>query len=423
MTNGIRVREREKFLVSAVETKKVKRPCLFKKSRRKIMLTFEQNQNLLQKSVNPNAARSYTATSGLNHRADFIIQLQRTIGNQTVQRPLEGNTGNVERVLNTMGPGRLGHDFARIPVYSPTPMAAQFQPSFGKGDQASGRVPEPEKEPPRLIEPIGAVTPSVSGTVPDIKTPEGEGRVTGEEELAADLYTPGGTGNVVADIQLNFSQPRTDRLRVSKNDPAVSGVSIGSFRQPGGRAVGQFGAEFYEPAFTGIKYAFASGKCTITGALDVVCPWGTNAGGCTDVPSASDAVVTKAEWPSIKADLEPGAASPFKSRRTKYYSQSLVERHEKFHGTDDNGWSAASGLGIVKTHLEAATVVPASAAADVPALVDGARVKLISENLKWYKGGGAAHDAYAGEIRAYADGKDTYKKLADDVEKHGKSLP
>ncbi len=47
---------------------------------------------------------------------------------------------------------------------------------------------------------------------------------------------------------------------------------------------------------------------------------------------------------------------------------------------------------------------------------------VVAENYKWYKGGGAAHDSYAGEIRAYADGKPEYQKLADDVEKQGKAL-
>jgi hypothetical protein len=387
------------------------------------MRAFAQTLKANQQTTSAKHTIPCRAHLGQSRDVNSILHLQRTIGNQAVQRLLEAYRGDVEGDSITIGAGRFGHDFSRIPVYAPTPVAAQLQPSFGKGDQPL--VPELEEEPPlppRQIEPIGPVTPSVSGTVPDIKTPEGEGRGTGEEELAADLHTPGDAGNVVADIQLSFSQPRTDRVGVGKDDPAVSGVSIGSFSQPGGRAESAFGAEHYEPAFTGISYAFAGGKCTITAKLDVVCPWGTNAGGRTDVPSATDAVVTEDTWRAIKADLEPVAASPFKSRRTKYYSQSLCERHEKFHGTDDYGWSTGSGLGIVKAYLEADTVAPAYAAAEVPALVDGARTKLISENRKWYKGGGATHDAFAGEIRAYADGKASYKKLADDVEKQGKSL-
>jgi hypothetical protein len=241
--------------------------------------------------------------------------------------------------------------------------------------------------------------------------------------LVADPDVPEGAGNVEADIQLRFIQPKSDQLGFGKNDPVVSGVSLGSFSQPSGRSVSPFGAEFYEPAFTGISFAPAGGKYTISGSLEIRCPWGTNAGGRTDVPSATDSVVTKKNWLAIKKDLEPGPSSPFKSPRKKYYSQSLVERHEKYHGTDDYGWSTSSGLGIVKAYLEAGTVAPASAATDVSALVDGARRKLISENLKWYKGSGSTHDAYDGEIRAYGDGKASYQQLADDVRKHGKTLP
>lgn len=392
------------------------------------MRTFTQKPKASKPSDSAKSSMPGRALSRQNRDTYPILYLQRTIGNQAVQRLLQSKIEDLEASSANNTVTGFAHDFSRIPVHAATPVAVQLQPSFGKGDKEPNLAPELQEEPalaPPQIEPTKPVlTPevSVSGTVQDIKTPPEEGRRTGEEELAADLQTPGGVGNVVADIQINFSHPKTDRLGGGKDDPVVSGMSIGSFSQPGGRAVSPFGAEFYEPAFTGISYAFAGGKCTITAKLDVVCPWGTNGGGRTDVPSATDAVVTKAKWPAIKADLEPAAASPFKSPRTTYYSQSLVERHEKFHGTDDNAWTSASGLGIVKAHLEAGTVTSGSAATDVPALVNGARTKLIRENFKWYKGGGASHGSYAGEIRAYADGKAVYQKLADDVEKHGKSL-
>lgn len=264
----------------------------------------------------------------------------------------------------------------------------------------------------------------LSGTVPDVVTLPGQGRSTGEEgEEVAQAPLPSGPANVKLDIGLRFrSAPRAGAGH-GKRDAAIAGVSMGAFSQAGGRAVSPFGAEFYEPAFTGISYAAAAGKYTITATLDISCPWGTNSGGKTNVPSATDAVVTKANWAAIKADLMPGAASPYKSPRTAYYSQSLVERHEKFHGTDDNAWSAGSALPIVKAHIEAGSITPATAAADVTALLNAARTKLIAENLKYYKGGGTSHDAYAGEINAYADGKAAYTALANAVEVQGKSLP
>jgi hypothetical protein len=121
--------------------------------------------------------------------------------------------------------------------------------------------------------------------------------------------------------------------------------------------------------------------------------------------------------------LKPSASSPHKSRRTKLYSQALVERHEKFHGTDDEGWSKSSGIPLVQAKAKAATITSATASADVTQLLKDCLSMLRSENLKWYEGGGSSHDAYTGEIRAYADGKPHYETLANAVEAHGKTLP
>ena len=264
----------------------------------------------------------------------------------------------------------------------------------------------------------------LSGTIPDVVTPPGQGRNTGEEykELPAEI-TPGGTPNVKVDLALRFRRGGEVGGGVVKHDPVASGVAMGGFTQPGGKAVPAFGEESYEPAFKNIAFTHAAGKYTISGTLDINCPWGTDSGGNIDVPSGTDAVVTKANYAAIVADLTPAAASPFKSPRNSYYSQKLVERHEKFHGTDDNAWSIGSGLPIVKAHLEAGSVSPGSAAADVAALVESARIKLVSENMKYYKGGGADHGSYAGEIRAYTDGKAEYTALANAVDAHGKTLP
>ncbi len=120
--------------------------------------------------------------------------------------------------------------------------------------------------------------------------------------------------------------------------------------------------------------------------------------------------------------MKPSGSSPHKSRRSKFYSQALVERHEKFHGTDDEGWTKSSGIALVETKAKAATTNSISANADVTKLLSDSLTMLGSENLKWYKGGGSSHDSYAGEIRAYGDGKPEYQKLADGVETHGKTL-
>lgn len=341
--------------------------------------------------------------------SDTLGRLHSTAGNRAVQRMMEG-----------VKPDSNDVDQAAAPAATP-------------------KVPAPEKPAPEPAAPAPAErTPApetpekqVVGTIPDIVTPLEEARETspeggvmeGSAGPAEELASAGGMGNVSADLQLSFSQPRRDGLTGGKHDAITSAVSSGSFSQPGGLAVSPFGAERFQPAFTGISYAFSGGKCTITANLDVNCPWGTNSGGNIDVPSETAAVITKQNWRKIKTDLTPSSSSPYKSPRDKYYSQTLVEKHEKFHGTDDNAWTQSSGLGIVKTFIETQTVSPSNAEADVNGALNEALVRLRRENTKYYKGSGSSHDAFAGEIRAYADGKSEYQKLADGVEKHGKSLP
>ena len=314
-------------------------------------------------------------------------------------------------------PNILPFTFSQIPLHSPA-----------KYDSAVEAPPEATQETPAPTVSSPNTTPAQSGTVPDVITPPGKGKETGggPEEPAEDKPPLKAVDAfpVVARITLNPNPPAPALQSGNKTDPVVSAITQGALSQPPGKPVSPFGAESFEPTFTGISYAFAGGKCNITGTFNPICPWGTASGGDTDVPSATDPVVTKDNWPAIKADLAPGASSPFKSPRSTYYSQSLVERHEKFHGTDDNGWVTSSGLAIIKASLESRNVSNGllTAAVEVAAVVEIARLKAIEENLKWYKGTGTAHDSYAGEIRAYADGKPEYQKLADAVEVQGRKL-
>jgi hypothetical protein len=233
---------------------------------------------------------------------------------------------------------------------------------------------------------------------------------------------------VAADIGLSFTQPKRDEIGSGANDKVASGVGIGKHTQPPGKAVEEkadevvFGSTGYESSFSGKSHKFSHGVCTITAKLDVSSPWGTRDEGRTDVPSATDSVVTAKSWPKIKSDLTPIDDPPFSSPRDKYYSKELVEKHELFHGTDEFGWTERSGLGIVKESLEAETVTVKGADKEVPVLLSAAKGKLDDAREKYYKGHGKDHDTYSGELRAYSKFVGAYRKLAADVEKHGKSL-
>jgi pyruvate-formate lyase len=52
------------------------------------MRTFAQKQNQPQKTESSSLARPNAATPRLNHRAELILHLQHTMGNQAVQRML-----------------------------------------------------------------------------------------------------------------------------------------------------------------------------------------------------------------------------------------------------------------------------------------------------------------------------------------------
>lgn len=256
--------------------------------------------------------------------------------------------------------------------------------------------------------------PGVAKSSGDADDVQAEGAPAGKDDGAMPVALSLGT-------QTNFFEV-SDLSRGGKQDTGDLAATT-TFSQPGGRAVSPFGSEFYEPKFDSTSWTFTGGVCKIATTLQINCPWGTNAGGRTDIASGTDAAITKANWEKVRDDLKPSTSSPHKSPRTKYYAKDLVERHEKFHGTDDESWTKSSGVALVQAQAKKATITAASASKDVETLLKSCLSTLQSENLKWYKGGGSSHDSYAGEIRAYADGKPHYTKLASDVETHGKTLP
>ena len=119
------------------------------------MRTFAQKQNQPQERVFPSLARSNAATSGsiLDH-AHPILHLQRTIGNQAMQRLLRARSGDlsadnsgvnpappiVHEVLASPGQPlspaanfmswRLGHDFSQVRVHA-TSRASESAQAIG----------------------------------------------------------------------------------------------------------------------------------------------------------------------------------------------------------------------------------------------------------------------------------------------------
>jgi hypothetical protein len=81
------------------------------------MQTFAQKQTQSQQPTSSSPALSNLATPGLNRRADLMLHLQRTIGNQAVLRMLQ--TQELEGGLTGTASPRFRQDFGRIPIHQP----------------------------------------------------------------------------------------------------------------------------------------------------------------------------------------------------------------------------------------------------------------------------------------------------------------
>jgi hypothetical protein len=77
-------------------------------------------QNQPQKPASSSFAWSNSALLGLNHHAHPFLHLQRSIGNQAVQRMLQTHTEERKAGLNGTAFPLFGHDSSRIPIYPPT---------------------------------------------------------------------------------------------------------------------------------------------------------------------------------------------------------------------------------------------------------------------------------------------------------------
>ena len=89
------------------------------------MHTFAQKPKAAQQTTSAKSAITGRGHFGHSPEVRSIFHLQRTIGNQAVQRMLK--TDAVEPEVKSTGPvtPRFGHDFSRIPIHSPAAGAIQ----------------------------------------------------------------------------------------------------------------------------------------------------------------------------------------------------------------------------------------------------------------------------------------------------------
>ena len=108
------------------------------------MSTFVQKSEATQQTVSAKAPVPGWANFGQSPEVNWILHLQRTIGNQAVQRLLEANARDVNG-NSTPEIARFGHDLSRMPAHAATPVEVQLRPSLRKGDEEPNLAPVTQK--------------------------------------------------------------------------------------------------------------------------------------------------------------------------------------------------------------------------------------------------------------------------------------
>lgn len=237
----------------------------------------------------------------------------------------------------------------------------------------------------------------------------------------------------VGSLGLASSAPRQEAIGAASpshaDDPYAGNVTT-TWGNPGGATVGAFGAEKFKPTWGGCQAKRQGGDLTLDFTIDVQCPWGTNDGGRIDVDSASSSDVTtdvlpngRMKYQQIVDDLTPvQKRKSWVAPRAMFWSKAICERHETFHSTDDRDWAASQGKAAVKNFIETQIIDPADGVAGIRVLLDASMDEMKSANMDFYTGGAAKYYDYAGEERAFGDGKAPYEALSGAVKARGDKM-
>jgi outer membrane protein OmpA-like peptidoglycan-associated protein len=107
------------------------------------MRTFAQKPKATQQTT---SAKSSIPGRPQSRQVNSLFHLQRTIGNQAVQRLLEADREDVKVGSTITETAQFGHDFSRIPVYGNTPRVIQAELTIStpgdRGEQEADKVAE-----------------------------------------------------------------------------------------------------------------------------------------------------------------------------------------------------------------------------------------------------------------------------------------
>jgi hypothetical protein len=244
-----------------------------------------------------------------------------------------------------------------------------------------------------------------------------------------------GTSAVTLTARVSPSTNVTERagLVVDTDRDEAVGRSVTTQTAIGAYSASAFGAMRTTITIEGTSWELTGGKvfidCTLKGQLD----WGVNAGGRTDVPSASASIITKDNYTAIADDLAPHLrGKSWRAARTAYWSAALTGRHELYHANDAANWINTQGPGVLKNYLSLNPITLTDDDKKDPAKVKAKVRSRLAEGLEEVKNGrvyyfraGLPQSEYLnfpGEERAFGDGRQPYQELADGVRARGEAL-
>jgi hypothetical protein len=171
----------------------------------------------------------------------------------------------------------------------------------------------------------------------------------------------------------------------------------------GGVAPGatEFGLTEWTANVSGFEALAASGAYAVTATINCPIEWEVHDLGRTNVASASDPALTRANYSTAASDLTPNMSSDGgRPPRTQFWARDLTERHEQFHAGDFKTRGQAA-FNLAQTWVGTQT---ASSEDEAKRKVDA-----IPGRMRTYI---VANYIPGAETRAYGDGAPSYATRA-----------
>src|SRR5262245_28139588 len=118
------------------------------------MRTFAEKPKATQQTTSAKSTTPSQTPFEQSREVNSILHLQRTIGNQAVERMLQTNTEELKVRLTGASSPRVGHDFSRNPIHLPATEAIQTKPAINKpGDEYEQEADRVSEQIMRMREP------------------------------------------------------------------------------------------------------------------------------------------------------------------------------------------------------------------------------------------------------------------------------